>query len=76
MKNRKTYLKEFKLGVIALVKDQNYAVAEEAENEDGHAFRRNGKLTQIRKHKVQVMRWEIDLEILKKAMFYFAKETN
>jgi len=56
MKNRKTYLKEFKLGVIALVKDQNYAVAEEAENEDGHAFRRNGKLTQIRKHKVQVMR--------------------
>ena len=62
MKNRKTYSKEFKLDAIALVREQNYCVAEaarnlevsaqvlgrwlkEAENDDGHAFRENGKLT-------------------------------
>ena len=32
MKNRKTYSKEFKLDTIALVRDQNYCVAEAARN--------------------------------------------
>ena len=32
MKNRKTYSKEFKLDAIALVRDQNYCVAEAARN--------------------------------------------
>jgi transposase len=32
MKNRITYSKEFKLDAIALVRDQNYAVAEAARN--------------------------------------------
>jgi transposase len=97
MKNRKTYSKEFKLDAIALVRDQNYAVAEaarnldvsaqvlgrwikEAENDDGHAFRRNGKLTpeqdEIRKLKAQVKRLEMEREILKKATVFFAKETK
>ncbi|ASP49045.1 IS3 family transposase [Cognaticolwellia beringensis] len=88
MKNRKTYSKEFKLDAIALVRDQNYAVAEaarnldvsaqvlgrwikEAENDDGHAFRGNGKLTpeqdEIRKLKAQVKRLEMEREILKKS---------
>ena len=61
MKTRKTYSKEFKLDAIALVREQNYSIAEaarnlgvtpqilgrwikEAENDDGHAFRGNGKL--------------------------------
>ncbi|NQY37197.1 MAG: transposase [Alteromonadaceae bacterium] len=34
MKNRKTYSKEFKLDSIALVRDQNYPVAEAARNLD------------------------------------------
>ena len=34
MKNRKTYSKEFKLDAIALVRDQNYVVAEAARNFD------------------------------------------
>jgi transposase len=97
MKNRKTYSKEFKLDAIALVRDQNYAVAEaarnlevsaqvlgrwikEAENDDGHAFRDNGKLTpeqeEIRKLKAQVKRLEMEREILKKATVFFAKETK
>jgi len=97
MKNRKTYSKEFKLDAIALVRDQNYAVAEaarnlevsaqvlgrwikEAENDDGHAFRVNGKLTpeqeEIRKLKAQVKRLEMEREILKKATVFFAKETK
>ena len=62
MKIRKTYSKEFKLDAIALVREQNYSIAEaarnlevlpqilrrwikEAENDDGHVFRGNGKLT-------------------------------
>ncbi|MBA6379170.1 MULTISPECIES: IS3 family transposase [unclassified Colwellia] len=88
MKNRKTYSKEFKLDAIALVRDQNYAVAEaarnldvsaqvlgrwikEAENDDGHAFRGNGKLTpeqdEIRKLKAQVKRLEMERENIKKS---------
>ena len=52
----------------------------EAENDDGHAFRGNGKLTpeqeEIRKLKVQVKRLEMEREILKKATVFFAKETK
>ncbi|MGI2106527.1 MULTISPECIES: IS3 family transposase [unclassified Shewanella] len=87
MKTRKTYSKEFKLDAIALVREQNYSIAEaarnlevtpqllgrwikEAENDDGHAFRGNGKLTpeqeEIRKLKAQVKRLEMEREILKK----------
>ena len=84
MKNRKTYSKEFKLDTIALVRDQNYCVAEaarnlevsaqvlgrqikEAENDDGHAFRGNGKLTpekdEVSKLKAQVKRLKMEREI-------------
>jgi transposase len=52
----------------------------EAENEDGHAFRGNGKLTpeqeEIRSLKAQVKRLEMEREILKKATVFFAKETK
>jgi len=37
MKNRKTYSKEFKQDAIALVRDQNYAIAEAARNLDTSA---------------------------------------
>ncbi|GLS91830.1 transposase [Psychromonas marina] len=97
MKTRKTYSKEFKLDTIALVREQNYSIAEaarnlevtpqilgrwikEAENDDGHAFRGNGKLTpeqeEIRKLKAQIKRLEMEREILKKATVFFAKETK
>jgi len=97
MKTRKTYSKEFKLDAIALVREQNYSIAEaarnlevtpqilgrwikEAENDDGHAFRGNGKLTpeqeEIRKLKAQVKRLEMEREILKKATVFFVKETK
>ncbi|WP_371316391.1 IS3 family transposase [Shewanella sp. NIFS-20-20] len=87
MKTRKSYSKEFKLDAIALVREQNYSIAEaarnleltpqllgrwikESENDDGHAFRGNGKLTpeqeEIRKLKAQVKRLEMEREILKK----------
>ena len=43
----------------------------EAENDDGHAFRGNGKLTpeqeEIRQLKAQVKRLEMEREVLKKA---------
>lgn len=52
----------------------------ETENDDGHAFRGNGKLTseqeEIRKLKAQVKRLEMEREILKKATVFFAKETK
>ncbi|MGB2739092.1 MAG: IS3 family transposase [Cognaticolwellia sp.] len=88
MTKRKTYSKEFKLDAIALVRDQNYSIAEaarnlevsaqilgrwikEAENDDGHAFRGNGKLTpeqdEIRKLKAQVKRLEMERENIKKS---------
>ncbi len=97
MKTRKSYSKEFKLDAIALVREQNYSIAEaarnleltpqllgrwikEAKNDDGHAFRGNGKLTpeqeEIRKLKAQVKRLEMEREILKKATVFFAKETK
>ena len=52
----------------------------EADNDDGHAFRGNGKLTpeqeEIRGLKAQVKRLEMEREILKKATVFFAKETK
>jgi transposase len=52
----------------------------EDENEDGQAFRGNGKLTpdqeEIRKLKAQVKRLEMEREVLKKATVFFAKETK
>ena len=52
----------------------------EAENDDGHAFRGNGKLTQeqaeIRKLREENKRLKMEREILKKATVFFAKETK
>lgn len=52
----------------------------EEENENGQASRGNGKMTldqeEIRKLKAQVKRLEMEREILKKAMVFFAKETK
>ena len=52
----------------------------EAENNDGQAFRGNGKLTpeqeEIRQLKAQVKRLEMEREVLKKATVFFAKETK
>ncbi|GGP38959.1 hypothetical protein GCM10009347_03560 [Shewanella algicola] len=52
----------------------------EAENDDGHAFRGNGKLTpeqeETRKLKAQVKRLEMEREILKKATVFFAQEAK
>ncbi len=50
----------------------------EHEQDDGHAFRGNGKLTpeqeEIRKLKHQVKQLEMEKDILKKATVFFAKE--
>lgn len=47
---------------------------------DGQAFRGNGKLTpeqtEIRRLKAQVKRLEMEKEVLKKATVFFAKETK
>ena len=52
----------------------------ESQQEDGQAFRGNGKLTpeqaEIRKLKAQVKRLEMEKDILKKATVFFAKETK
>ena len=52
----------------------------EARDEDGQAFRGNGKLTQeqeeIKKLRAQVKQLEMEREILKKATAFFAKETK
>lgn len=52
----------------------------ESDNDDGQAFRGNGKLTpeqeEIRNLKAQVKRLEMEREILKKATVFFAKETK
>ena len=52
----------------------------EQEEDDGQAFRGNGKLTpdqeEIRKLKAQVKRLEMEKDILKKATVFFTKETR
>lgn len=52
----------------------------EAQSDDGHAFRGNGKLTpeqeEIRQLKAQVKRLEMEKDILKKATVFFVKETS
>ena len=52
----------------------------EAEDEEGHAFRGNGKLTpeqdENRKLKERVKQLEMERDILKKATVFFAKETK
>ncbi len=52
----------------------------EFNQDDGQAFRGNGKLTvdqeEIRKLKAQVKRLEMEKDILKKATVFFAKETK
>jgi transposase len=52
----------------------------EFNQDDGQAFRGNGKLTadqeEIRKLKAQVKQLEMEKDILKKATVFFAKETK
>jgi len=52
----------------------------EANTDDGHAFRGNGKLTpeqeEIRTLKSQVKRLQMERDILKKATVFFAAETK
>ncbi len=53
---------------------------EEADTDDGHAFRGNGRLTpeqeEIRTLKSQVKRLQMERDILKKATVFFAAETK
>ena len=55
-------------------------VKEYREDNDGQAFRGNGKLTpeqeEIRKLRVQVKQLELEKRILKEATVFFAKETK
>ena len=52
----------------------------EQEQDDGHAFRGNGKLTpeleENRRLKEEIKRLKMEKEILKKATVFFAKETK
>ncbi len=55
-------------------------IKEQQADDDGQAFRGNGKLTpeqdEIRALKTQVKRLEMEKDILKKATVFFAKETK
>ena len=55
-------------------------IREHQSDDDGHAFRGNGKLTpeqeEIRNLKVQVKRLQMEKDILKKATVFFAAETK
>tara|TARA_Y100000815_G_scaffold114074_1_gene103101 strand:- start:141 stop:437 length:297 start_codon:yes stop_codon:yes gene_type:complete len=55
-------------------------VKEYQQDDDGQAFRGNGKLTpeqeEIRRLKVQVKQLEMEKRILKEATVFFAKETK
>ncbi len=55
-------------------------VKEQQQDDDGHAFRGNGKLTpdqeEIRQLKSQVKQLQMEKDILKKATVFFAKETK
>ncbi len=52
----------------------------EADTDDGHAFRGNGRLTpeqeEVRTLKSQVKRLQMERDILKKATVFFAAETK
>ena len=52
----------------------------ESRNEDGQAFRGNGKLTpeqeELKKLRAQIKRLEVEREIFNKATAFFAKETQ
>ena len=52
----------------------------EAEDDEGHAFRGNGKLTpeqdENRQLKARVKQLEMERDILKKSTIFFAKETK
>jgi transposase len=52
----------------------------EQQEEDGHAFRGNGKLSteqqEIKSLKADVKRLQMERDILKKATAFFAAETN
>ena len=55
-------------------------IKEHQADEDGQAFRGNGKLTQeqeeIRRLKAQIKQLELEKNILKEATVFFAKETR
>ena len=55
-------------------------IKEQQQDDDGHAFRGNGKLTpeqeEIRRLKEENRRLKMEKDILRKTTVFFAKETN
>ncbi len=96
MTERKKYTKEFKLDAVSLVIEQNYTRTDAAKSlginagmlgrwvreqqDDGHAFRGNGKLSaeqqEIKALRSEVKRLQMERDILKKATAFFAAETK